>query len=156
MTLPGFRIPRGSSAAFVAADQLFGAGALWAELETARENGSAPDVSWHRRKDGSTFWDEVSALCLRGPDGRVRDAVHHLDEVRVEVDGLAEHGEHRVGDVHDVQPAGLGGAPSSPRAPVTPPGAAPVLYLHGGPGGGTAPAISSCISSRCASSSQVS
>ncbi|EJB02159.1 PAS domain S-box [Rhizobium leguminosarum bv. trifolii WSM597] len=42
------------------------------EIETARREGSAPDVRWHLRKDGSRVFLDGSTMCLRNPDGSVR------------------------------------------------------------------------------------
>ncbi|MBB4483234.1 PAS domain S-box-containing protein [Rhizobium etli] len=42
------------------------------EIETARRVGSAPDVRWHVRKDGSRVFVDGSTMCLRNPDGSVR------------------------------------------------------------------------------------
>ncbi|WP_245441786.1 PAS domain S-box protein [Rhizobium leguminosarum] len=42
------------------------------EIETARREGSAPDVRWHVRKDGSQVFVDGSTVCLRNPDGSVR------------------------------------------------------------------------------------
>ncbi|MBB2675757.1 UNVERIFIED_ORG: PAS domain S-box-containing protein [Rhizobium esperanzae] len=42
------------------------------EIETARREGSAPDVRWHLRKDGSRVFVDGSTVCLRNPDGSVR------------------------------------------------------------------------------------
>ena len=42
------------------------------ELETARKDGVAPNMRWHRRKDGSRVFIEGSVTVLRRPDGSVR------------------------------------------------------------------------------------
>jgi PAS domain S-box-containing protein len=42
------------------------------ELETAKRDGSAPDVRWHLRKDGARVFIDGSTMCLRNPDGTVR------------------------------------------------------------------------------------
>jgi PAS domain S-box-containing protein len=42
------------------------------ELETARREGSAPNVRWHRRKDGSRVFIEGAVTALRKADGHVR------------------------------------------------------------------------------------
>ncbi|WP_210529791.1 PAS domain S-box protein [Rubellimicrobium arenae] len=41
------------------------------ERQEARENGHAPDVRWHQRKDGSRVFIEGMTRPLTGPDGRV-------------------------------------------------------------------------------------
>ena len=48
------------------------AGADQGELETARRTGSAPDVRWHLRKDGSHVFIEGVVRPLTGPDGRLQ------------------------------------------------------------------------------------
>ncbi|MCO6418278.1 PAS domain S-box protein [Siccirubricoccus sp. KC 17139] len=47
-------------------------GAPELELETARREGTAPDIRWHQRKDGSQVYIEGSNTALRGADGGVR------------------------------------------------------------------------------------
>jgi PAS domain S-box-containing protein len=42
------------------------------ELEAARRDGSAPDVRWHARKDGSRAFIEGRTMALRRPDGGLR------------------------------------------------------------------------------------
>ncbi|WP_426239196.1 PAS domain S-box protein [Pararhizobium sp. DWP1-1-3] len=42
------------------------------EVETARREGSAPDVRWHLRKDGSHVFIDGSTECLRNADGSVK------------------------------------------------------------------------------------
>ncbi len=42
------------------------------ELETARAHGSAPDVRWHVRKDGSRVFIEGTARALETPGGELR------------------------------------------------------------------------------------
>jgi two-component system CheB/CheR fusion protein len=48
------------------------AGAPEQEAQTAVAQGSAPDVRWHRRKDGSLFWAEGINTSLRHESGMVR------------------------------------------------------------------------------------
>jgi two-component system CheB/CheR fusion protein len=49
------------------------ASGVWQEeLATAREQGVAPNVRWHLRKDGSLVFIEGSARALRDPGGRLR------------------------------------------------------------------------------------
>ncbi|MBL6458999.1 PAS domain S-box protein [Belnapia sp. T6] len=42
------------------------------ERETARREGTAPNVRWHLRKDGARVFIEGSATALRRPDGGIR------------------------------------------------------------------------------------
>lgn len=42
------------------------------EIETARAQGTAPNVRWHRRKDGALVFIEGTVVALREPDGRLR------------------------------------------------------------------------------------
>lgn len=42
------------------------------ELEAARAEGRAPNVRWHRRKDGALVFIEGTVTALREPDGRLR------------------------------------------------------------------------------------
>ncbi|MFC7612192.1 PAS domain-containing protein [Teichococcus aestuarii] len=42
------------------------------EAAVAREKGSAPNVRWHLRRDGSRVFIEGSRTALRGPDGKLQ------------------------------------------------------------------------------------
>jgi two-component system CheB/CheR fusion protein len=48
------------------------AGAPERERQMAREHGSAPDVRWHLRKDGTRVFIDGTTRLLAGPDGVVR------------------------------------------------------------------------------------
>lgn len=47
-------------------------GALEGERETANREGTAQNVRWHQRKDGTQVFIEGSVAALRGPDGQIR------------------------------------------------------------------------------------
>lgn len=55
---------------FTAEDRAAGAPAE--ERETARREGTAPDVRWHVRKDGSRVFIDGITNVIRDPDGRLR------------------------------------------------------------------------------------
>ncbi len=60
----------GRSTAIIFTDEDQSAGVPERELEQAREGGSAPNVRWHRRKDGSRVFLDGQTVSLRGEDGK--------------------------------------------------------------------------------------
>jgi PAS domain S-box-containing protein len=63
-------VGRPTAMTFTPEDQEEGGPAM--ELATAREEGVAPSIRWHLRKDGSRVFIEGSATALRRSDGSIR------------------------------------------------------------------------------------
>jgi diguanylate cyclase (GGDEF)-like protein/PAS domain S-box-containing protein len=80
-------IGRPADVLFTAADRANGIPER--EMATAREQGRAPDVRWHQRKDGSCFWADGVMQPMLGADGSLAGFVKILR------DATADH-EHEV------------------------------------------------------------
>jgi two-component system CheB/CheR fusion protein len=65
----------GQDAAIVYTPEDRAAGVWQQEFATAREEGMAPNVRWHMRKDGSRVFIEGSSRALLGPSGRLRGVI---------------------------------------------------------------------------------
>ena len=59
----------GEATTFIFTEEDRSAGVPERELELARQGGSAPNVRWHRRKDGSRVFLDGQTVSLRGSDG---------------------------------------------------------------------------------------
>ena len=89
---------------FVPGDRV--AGEAERERREARESGSAPDVRWHQRKDGSRVFIEGVTRAITGPDGRVRGFLKVGQDVtrRREIEEALRESEARFRAVANLVP----------------------------------------------------
>lgn len=60
------------------------------EMATARKQGSAPDVRWHQRKDGSRFWADGVLQPMHGVDGTLAGFVKILRDATDDYENQAQ------------------------------------------------------------------